>query len=205
MQKIKQLIFSIVLIFQLTITYAQEYHVRDGFGILIGGNFSNIIGRGVSVGNEPKLGLRTGFSLESTVMNSFYLRTELLYNQKGSRISAGIGQQSTITQTFHMVELPVLACFEFTKGFGIGGGIYSAYLIDATSESQFGSTSAPIQLIKSDLRKIELGYAVEINFFKSSGLQGGLRYQRSISTINQSIDRYHQVISAFFGFLFNNG
>lgn len=200
-------IFLTLLFFLSVIasSQSQSYTLRDGWGIVGGGNFSDIVGRGVQVGNEPKFGFRGGFSLESTALNQFYFRSELLYNQKGARISAGIGQQTALLQTYHTVEVPVMACFEFTKGIGIGGGLYGAYLIDSKLESQFGGNSVPIQFQESDLRKLELGYAVEINFFNPRGVQGGLRYQRSISTINNSIDRYHQVVSAYIGFLFNNG
>ena len=117
---------------------AQNYSLRDGWGIVGGGNFSDIVGRNVQVGNEPKFGFRGGFSLESTAVNQFYLRSELLYNQKGARISAGIGQQTAILQTFHTLELPVMGCFEFTKGIGLGGGVYLAKMLDSNLESQFG-------------------------------------------------------------------
>lgn len=204
MQPAKKYIILFIFISCAGVANSQSYQVRDGWGILLGGNFSDIVGRGVQVGNEPKLGLRGGFSLESTAIDNFYFRSELLYNQKGARISAGIGQQTAITQTYHTVELPVLGCFEFTKGISIGGGLYLAYLIDASLESQFGGTTIPIEFQEDDLRKLDFGYAVELNILDASGLQGGIRYQRSISTINNSIDRYHQVISAYVGLLFNN-
>lgn len=196
--------FILFLISFHTVSNAQEYTERDGWGVIVGGNFSDIIGRGVQVGNEPKFGLRGGLSLESTAVSQFYFRSELLYNQKGARISAGIGQQAAILHTFHTIELPVLGCFEFKKGIGIGGGLYGAYLLSSKLEGQFNGSSIPIQYQEDDLRNLELGYAVELNFFKPTGLQGGLRYQRSISTMNNSIDRYHQVISAYLGVLFNN-
>ncbi len=200
-------IFLSTLIFLSFISFAhsQSYTVRDGWGIVAGGNFSDIVGRNVQVRNEPKFGLRAGFSLESTAMEQFYIRTEFLYSQKGARVSDGNAQPSSILQTYHTIELPVMGCFEFTKGIGIGGGIYGAYLIDTKLESQYVGSSVPFEFQEGDLRKLELGYAVELNFFNPSGVQGGLRYQRSMFTINNSIDRFHQVISAYIGFLFNNG
>ncbi|QNL21671.1 outer membrane beta-barrel protein [Hyphobacterium sp. CCMP332] len=205
MKTSKIILLSLLLFLLKSPSFSQAFSTRDGWGIVVGGNFSDIVGRSVQIGNEPKFGLRAGFSLESTAVNQFYFRSELLYNQKGARISAGIGQQTAILQTYHTLEIPVLGCFEFTKGVGIGGGLYGAYLIDSQLESQFGGTTVPIQFQENDLRRLELGYAVELNFFKQEGLQGGLRYQRSISTINNSIDRYHQVVSAYIGILFNNG
>jgi hypothetical protein len=184
--------------------YSQAYSERDGVGFVGGLNFSDIVGRGVRVGNEPKLGIRAGFSLETTLESSFYLRSELIYNQKGARVGTGFSQQGSVTQTFHTVELPLIGCFEFAEGIGLGGGLYTAYLIDANSEVQFGGTTTPIEFQESDFRKFEFGYAVELNFYNYTGLQGGIRYQRSISSINFSIDRYHQVISAYIGFLLNN-
>jgi hypothetical protein len=175
MQRAKKYIILFIFICLTGISMAQSYQVRDGLGIFVGGNFSDIVGRGVRTGNEPKLGFRGGFSLESTAMESFYIRSELLYSQKGARISAGIGQQTSIRQTYHTIELPVLGCFEFTRGISIGGGLYLSYLIDSSLESQFGGTTIPIEFQEDDLRNLDFGYAVELNILDESGLQGGIR------------------------------
>ncbi|MEQ8360488.1 MAG: outer membrane beta-barrel protein [Cytophagales bacterium] len=205
MKTSKIILFSLLLFLLESPSFSQAYSTRDGWGIVGGANLSDIVGRGIQLGNEPKIGFRGGLSLESTAAELFYIRTELLYSQKGVRNSAGFGLQTAVVQTFHTIELPVLGCFEFTKGIGLGGGLYVDYLIDAQLKGQFGGTTVPLELQKGDLRSLGLGYAVELNFFNPTGMQGGLRYQRNISTINNSIDRYHQVISAYIGFLFNNG
>lgn len=203
--KIIRLSFLSFFLLCVIISSAQDYTERDGIGIIGGANFSDIVGRNSGGGNEPKLGLRAGFSLESTVMQNFYLRTELLYSQKGTRFSGGFTNQTAVTQTFHTLELPVMAGFEFIKGVGIGGGLYLDYLVNAEADFQFGGNSVPIEYNTDDLTRFGFGYLVELNFYDAgSNFQGGLRYQRNISTINNSIDRYHQVISAYVGILFNN-
>jgi hypothetical protein len=198
----KSVFFLLILCTLSPIIQAQEFSPRDGWGVVGGANFSDVVGN-IQYGNEPNLGIRGGFSLESTIMSSFYFRSEFLYSQKGTRYNQGFGFPS-FTQNYHTVEVPLLGCFEFIKGVGIGGGLYVDYLLSYNANIQFQGSTIPQDLDENNFRKLGLGYLVELNFYSGKMLQGGIRYQRSINTINIITDQYHQVISGYIGLLFNN-
>lgn len=198
------LAFIVLSLFPCELKAQRNFTKRDGLGVHAGVNFSDIISRSANFNNVPKLGPKVGVNLESTIIKQFYSRTELNYSLIGARVSEFTVQGINYDQNHHIIELPFLGCFEFKKGFGIGGGVYARYLLNVTESTQNAIQSGNAFLNKGSYRNFGMGYVVETNFYSESGINGGLRYQRSIFIINDFLDQYHQVISLYIGYLFNN-
>jgi hypothetical protein len=168
---------------------AQTFNV----GIEAGANFSNFIGSGVSSissANGSKLGLVGGGFICLNFGNSFALRPEVLYAQKGNQVTG----TSTTTQLDY-IEIPVLLKLSLgtpvvNPGILIGPAFaWNVIAKDATGGNIPNISTSDVGLV--------VGLEVDIDKFLVSG-----RYELGFNNVAQNVNVQNGTITLLAGYSF---
>ena len=152
-------------------------------GVKIGANFSNLNFDSPDVPNfDRRTGLVAGVFVTIPASRHFDIQPEVLYSQKGAKISEA-GDKATIELDY--VDIPVLA--RYTSGgpasVQVFGGPSFGLRTRARSKAEFGGTTQT-QDIKNDVKSSDIGLVV------GAGLESGRftvdgRYQWGLTNINK--------------------
>lgn len=106
-------------------TYVPSMHIRGG--VILGINASQIDGDDYA--GYHKVGLNLGFYGQIPVSKVFFVSTEILYSQKGSKSPTYEGQPLEYQINLQYAEIPVLLHFQDKKAFNVGVGLAYARLL----------------------------------------------------------------------------
>lgn len=211
----KSLIFSCLILFTVHFTYAQSIGVRAGL------NYSTFSGpletnEKFGVANGIHFGISYGYKFT----NTFMLRTELLYNQMGSKQKFE-GENSyyliyTPKKTVYekgrrildleisnsYISLPFTAVYQLSRKFEIYGGLSPSFLINPTARGlvRFTSKDHPSEIVF----KQALDYRYYSDQPKGVSSSSSLRIivDGAIVELPKSVKAYYQT-DALFGSSFN--
>ncbi len=212
---LKSLIFSCLVLFGLQLTSAQSIGVRAGLNY---STFSGPLEQNEQFGFAN--GIHFGISYGYKFTNNFMLRTELLYNQMGSKIKFD-GENSyyliytpkkTVFETGKRIldleisnsyiGLPITAVYQLSKKIEIFGGISPGFLINPTARGlvRFTSKEHPSEIIF----KQALDYRYYQDEPKQASSSSSLRIivDGEIVSLPKSVKAYYQT-DAKFGSTFN--
>jgi hypothetical protein len=189
-----------------------ENGMRPKFGIKGGLNLANLYADDVKDENF-KAGLNAGFYAKLPVAKGFSIQPELLYSNKGAKLSydAGIfGGEGEYRFNLHYIELPVLAVINVVKNFNIHAGPYVSYLAGAniTRLDDEDNVNDVTDLKADNFNRIDYGLTggVGLDF---QNLTVGARYNYGLHEIGSSgisgevtKNAKNSVINIFLGFAF---
>ncbi len=185
--KLKTLLTCMISLMQI-VAFAQDGETRLGFKV--GLTSADISGPDVSQlstggGTTPLQGFHAGIFLNSKIKKHFWLKSEVLYIQKGSYVQIKDSWNPTYKSKFTSDAIdiyPVSATFHI-KGFQILAGPYVSLLLNSTIEQKdslgvthindavFGN---PIALSKYR-QKLDAGWVVGLEY-EYRGFSLGARY-----------------------------
>ena len=163
-------------------------------------NRSNLI---ISNGGKAKSKLGFGLYFNYEINDEFYLSSSLFFTSpKGQKnitsqdplyqfydtsIFKGISGV-TIERTLNYIELPIIIECRPMKHFGLGVGIYMAWLtsaIDHYSVNKYGGTVSYETSIKEELNQFDFGLnaGIHYHFMKNSDAQIRLSYYRGLMSV----------------------
>lgn len=177
----------------LVLAVGQASAQTFSFGLEAGANFTNFVGNGdlsqLGDVNSAKLGFLGGGFLSLNFGNSFAVRPEILYEQKGEAVS-GTGT----TTELDYVEVPVLLKFNFgNKDFNPALLIGPSFSLN-TVKNVANSGNADVN--PADIGAIG-GFEVDIDKFLLSG-----RYELGLENVAQNVDIQNGTITFLVGYSF---
>ena len=188
--KIKTLLMGLALAgLSLGTASAQNFNL----GLEAGANFSNFLGSDVSTidgANDSKLGLVGGGFLSLNFGNSFAIRPEVLYEQKGNQVSG----TSTSTQLDY-IEIPLLLKLSlgspmFNPGILFGPSFaWNVIAKDASGANITNISSSDVGLVG--------GVEVDIDKFLVSG-----RYELGLDNVAQNVNIQNGTLTFLVGYSF---
>jgi hypothetical protein len=148
-------------------------------GVLLGFNAAQIDGDRLF--GFHKVGLNAGvFGGFPIHKKNFYVRFELLYSKKGSRMTnldINNNQGKNYIATLNYAEIPVLISYRDKDGkTQLGLGISYSRLFSATEQIDFLGTPNAINYFK----KRDICYVADISFMANKNIGVGLRYNYSM-------------------------
>lgn len=171
-----RLFITLLMIISSMSISAQE----TNFGVRGGLNFSNFFA------SEPDdTNLRTGFNLALTTRASLvedvlYLKSELGYSGKGSRVESSLGDANL---NLGYVDLPLMMSVGFADLIYIDAGAYLGYLASASvSGETSGGSSFNESISRSDFSKIDYGWVLGANL-ELNPFVVGIRYNYGLQNI----------------------
>ena len=198
--------------------FAQEQEIAGGgamtpkYGIKFGLNFSNLYVDNVQ--NEyTKLGGQIGFFAKLPLANGLSIQPEILYTNKGSKLTYGNFLQGSGEYRFNLnyIEVPFLLVINLTPNFSFSGGGYFAYLTSAnvTDVSSDGTINGVSNLNADNFNRVDYGMVVGASVdIKSICI--GARYNYGLQTIGKpgtlsgdlTQNSKNSVATLFIGFAF---
>jgi Outer membrane protein beta-barrel domain len=222
MKKTKQLVqFCCVFLAGLMISngiIAQEQQtgaesrISPKFGIKGGINLSNLYVDDVDDENM-KLGINGGFYAKLPVAKGFSIQPELLYSNKGSKLTYnnplfGSGEYRF---NLHYVEVPVLAVINVAKNFNLHVGPYASYLVAAniTDLNDNGTVDEVTDLNADNFNRFDWGLSGGLGI-DVGNLTIGARYSYGFREVGESgsvasqltSNSKNSVVSVFLGLAF---
>ena len=187
--RIKALMFGFVL---AALAFGQASAQKFNLGVEAGANFSNFIGSAAPTGslNASKLGLVGGGFLSLNFGNSFAIRPEVLYEQKGNQITG----TSTSTELDY-IEIPVLLKLSLgTPVFNPGIILGPSFAWNLVAKDASGANISNIST--SDIGLV-MGIQVDIDKFLISG-----RYELGFDNVAQNVNVQNGVLTFLAGYSF---
>jgi len=139
---------------------------RVHVGVRAGANSSNIIKSGsgdVDISTGAKLGFNAALFLEIPIIPAFSIQPEVQYSQKGYKSSGTyLSTPYEYKQTTNFIEVPLLAKFKPSPGFGIIIGPQFSFLTSTKTKFTVANTAHETQIDadNDNLRKNILGGVV---------------------------------------------
>lgn len=135
----KKIFILAIGLFVATAASAQD---RIKFGVKAGLNLSDII-KGDGNNNfdtKVKPGFNAGVTLEVPLIAGLAFTPEVLYAQKGYKLTSSFGE---FTQTTNFIDVPILASFRLGSSFNIVAGPQVSFLLSTKNkfENGFGSVA----------------------------------------------------------------
>ncbi|HTC22176.1 MAG TPA: porin family protein [bacterium] len=187
--KMKLLVLALML---ASLTAVQASAQSFNLGLEAGANFSNFIGSAVtefSNVNDSKLGFVGGGFLSLNFGNSFAIRPEVLYEQKGNAISG-----TSTTTELDYIEVPVLLKV------GLGSPVFNPSILlgpsfswNLLAKDSLGNTS---NINNSDIGVVG-GVEIDIDKFLVSG-----RYELGLEDIQKNVNVQNGTITLLVGYSF---
>ena len=170
----KKLILSLAIVaLAVTTTNAQVT-----FGVKAGLNLATWTGSDASSTNFPgkamKAGLNVGGVVNIPVSSNFSVQPEVVYSMEGMKLTGG-------SYDLSYINIPVLAKYNFSKGFFAATGPQIGFLTSAKAKP----TSGPSTDIKSLLQSTDFAWAVGLGYLTSANVGFDARYNFGIGTIDK--------------------
>ncbi len=161
-----------------------QYRGRGGnvsLGIKAGASLTNFVGADTKIGGTNAFDYRYGFNAgvfaNIGFAKLFAFQPELLYSQKGAKLS----NNSDAGIRLHYVDVP-LAFHVNTDGFFFEAGPQVGFLVAAKSEA--GSVSVDV---KNNYKSVDFGYLAGLGYQLKHGLGVGLRYNGAFTNFRNSV------------------
>ena len=191
---------------------ATESVLTPKYGIKLGLNFANLYVDNVQ--NEyMKLGGFIGFFAKLPISKGLSFQPEILYTNKGSKLTYGNFVQGSGEYRFNLnyIEVPFLFVINLTSNFSVSAGGYVAYLASAnvTDMRADGTVNGVTNLNENDFNRSDYGLvggaSIDIQRFTI-----GARYNYGLQNIGKTgsiagdltQNSKNSVASIFIGFAF---
>ena len=181
------------------------------FGIKGGLNLSNLYVNDVKDENM-KVGFNAGIFAKIPVTKGFSIQPELLYTQKGSKLTYdNVFGSGEYRYNLNYVELPLAAVFNIAKNFNLHVGGYASYLVSANIKQlkDNGDINTIADLKADDFHRFDYGLlgglGVDVQNFTI-----GARYNYGLHEVgkpgnlsgNVTSNSKNSVVNLFIGFGF---
>lgn len=181
------------------------------FGIKGGLNLSNLYVNDVKDENM-KVGFNAGIFAKIPVTKGFSIQPELLYTQKGSKLTYdNVFGSGEYRYNLNYVELPLAAVFNIAKNFNLHVGGYASYLVSANIKQlkDNGDINTIADLKADDFHRFDYGLlgglGVDVQNFTI-----GARYNYGLHEVGKSgnlsgnvtSNSKNSVVNLFIGFGF---
>ena len=144
-------------------------------GIKAGPSLTSLIGKDAD-GFKYKFGFHGGILAELGVTDNFAIQPEVLFSMKGAKVDDS--QDGRVNQSY--IDVPVLFKVK-ADGLFFEAGPQVGFLANAKYKEDGISESA-----KSDLKKVDFGYAAGLGYQAASGPMIGLRYNGGFTKVGSS-------------------
>lgn len=160
-------IFILALgLFAATAASAQD---RIKFGVKAGLNVSDVI-KGDGNNNfdtKTKAGFNAGVTLEIPLIAGLAFTPEVLYAQKGYKLTSSFG---TFTQTTNFIDVPILASFRLGSSFNIVAGPQVSFLLSTKNKFENGFGAVQQTNVENDSDRFKkslvgglIGFRYDVN------------------------------------------
>lgn len=177
--RMKKTILLLALGLGLSTAARAQYRGRGGnvsLGIKAGASLTNFVGTDAN-GYDNRFGFHAGLFANIGFAKLFAFQPELLYSQKGAKVS--FANDTRIRLNY--IDVP-LAFHVNTDGLFFEAGPQVGFLVAAKGES--GSTSTDV---KSSYSSVDFGYLFGLGYQLKHGLGIGLRYNGAFTNAPASI------------------
>ncbi|TDO19995.1 porin family protein [Pedobacter duraquae] len=179
------------------------------FGIKGGLNLPNIIKEDGNNNFSTKVnpGFNVGVTLDINLIEGIAFTPEVLYSQKGYKLTSGFGE---FTQTTNFIDVPILASIKLGSAFNVVVGPQVSFLMSTTNkyENGFGSTQQKFVEDDSDrFKKSLVGGVIGFRYDVNSNVDIHGRYALDFQKNNENGSSYtpeyrNQVFSVGLGYKF---
>lgn len=162
----KKIIILAVGLFIATAANAQD-NIR--FGIKAGLNVSDII-KGDGNNNfdtKTKTGFNAGITLDIPLIAGLAFTPEVLYAQKGYKLTSSVGD---FTQTTNFIDVPILASFRLGSAFNIVAGPQVSFLLSTKNKFENGFGAVEQTEVENDSDRFKkslvgglIGFRYDVN------------------------------------------
>jgi hypothetical protein len=162
----KRIIILAVGLFIATAANAQD-NIR--FGIKAGLNVSDII-KGDGNNNfdtKTKPGFNAGVTLDIPLIAGLAFTPEVLYAQKGYKLTSSVGE---FTQTTNFIDVPILASFRLGSAFNIVAGPQVSFLLSTKNKFENGFGAVEQTEVENDSDRFKkslvgglIGFRYDVN------------------------------------------
>ena len=153
-------------LFAATAASAQD---RIKFGVKAGLNISDVI-KGDGNNNfdtKTKAGFNAGVTVEIPLIAGLAFTPEVLYAQKGYKLTSSFG---TFTQTTNFIDVPILASFRLGSSFNIVAGPQVSFLLSTNNKFENGFGSVQQNNVENDSDRFKkslvgglIGFRYDVN------------------------------------------
>ncbi len=170
----KKLILSLSIIALAVMTTSAQVT----FGLKAGLNLATWTGSDASSTNLPgktmKAGLNIGALVNFAVSSNFSIQPEAVYSMEGVKVTGG-------TYDLSYINIPVLAKYNFSKGFYAATGPQLG-IITSAKVKPTGGTSTDI---KSLLQSTDFAWVIALGYLTAANVGFDARYNFGIGTIDK--------------------
>lgn len=153
-------------LFAATAASAQD---RIKFGVKAGLNVSDVI-KGDGNNNfdtKTKAGFNAGVTVEIPLIAGLAFTPEVLYAQKGYKLTSSFG---TFTQTTNFIDVPILASFRLGSSFNIVAGPQVSFLLSTNNKFENGFGTVQQNNVENDSDRFKkslvgglIGFRYDVN------------------------------------------
>lgn len=142
--------------------------VKPRFGIKAGANLTSI-GKfesgGTDYNSDYIFGFKGGVFADLPFTSSFGLMPQILYSQKGGKVTATVGSNSgEIKVKTDYIDVPVLFAFKPSPEITLTAGPQMSFLLSQATDITVNNTTAPTITDTKDFRKSIIGGNVGIGY-----------------------------------------
>jgi len=139
------------------------------FGIKAGLNVSDIIkdDGNNNFDTKTKTGFNAGVTLEIPLIAGLAFTPEVLYSQKGYKLTYAVGE---FTQTTNFIDVPILASFRLGSSFNIVAGPQVSFLLSTKNKFENGFGSVEQSYVEDDSDRFKkslvggvIGFRYDVN------------------------------------------
>jgi len=162
----KKILILAIGLFVATAASAQD---RIKFGVKAGVNLSDII-KGDGNNNfdtKVKTGFNAGVTVEIPLIAGLAFTPEVLYSQKGYKLTSSLGE---FRQTTNFIDVPILASFRLGSSFNIVAGPQVSFLLSTKNKFIDGYGSAEQTNVENDSDRFKkslvggvIGFRYDVN------------------------------------------
>ncbi|KIO78157.1 hypothetical protein TH53_05445 [Pedobacter lusitanus] len=162
----KKILILAIGLFVATAANAQD---RIKFGVKAGVNLSDII-KGDGNNNfdtKVKTGFNAGVTLEIPLIAGLAFTPEVLYSQKGYKLTSPLGE---FRQTTNFIDVPILASFRLGSSFNIVAGPQVSFLLSTKNKFINGYGSVEQTNVENDSDRFKkslvggvIGFRYDVN------------------------------------------
>ncbi|MBB5635354.1 hypothetical protein HDF26_004244 [Pedobacter cryoconitis] len=159
----------LILAFGLFVATAANAQDRIKFGIKAGVNLSDII-KGDGNNNfdtKVKPGFNAGVTVEIPLIAGLAFTPEVLYSQKGYKLTSPVGE---FRQTTNFIDVPILASFRLGSSFNIVAGPQVSFLLSTKNKFINGYGSVEQTNVENDSDRFKkslvggvIGFRYDVN------------------------------------------
>ena len=176
----KKILLTIITIFAINAVASAQmrFGIKGGLNLANESISSSALG-GLSLSPSMRIGFHAGLVMDSPITESISIQPNLLFSQKGFKLSANGNDIST---TFNYIELPINFLYHASESFSVGAGPYLGYALSGTVSS--GSQNTNVTFGSGEARRLDYGLNLTAGYEVSPGLVISANYSLGLANIS---------------------